>query len=178
MAFRYLEELTTTNQDQANRNFVPISDAFGDPVLDPDIEDAISIPIDTPSTTTDQVVVNQTFDGTVAVRGQRTDVGVTLFDQIRNFQIGPDEEVYGVTAFVNRRLSRVTTIRLWGRATRYDFDGPTPNRTQWQVGIGLNTQFSRDFSGRIDARHITQDSNDPNFEYDENRVTLSLTKQF
>lgn len=178
LAFRYFEELTTTNRSTANRDFVPLVDAFGNPILDPDTGDAISIPIDTLSNTVDLVVVNQTFDGTVAVRGQRTDVGVTLFDTIRNFQIGPDEEVYGITAFANRRLSRVTTIRLWGRATRFDFDGPTPNRTQWQIGIGLNRKFSRNFSGSISARHITQDSDSPSLEYDENRVTLGLTKHF
>lgn len=177
LSFRYLEELTTTNQTRATRDFIPVLDAFGDPILDPDTGEAIEIPIDTPSTA-NLVVVNQTFDGTVAVRGQRTDVGVTLFDQVRNFQIGPDEEVYGFRAFVNRRLSRVTTIRLWGRATRSEFDGPVPDRTQWQVGIGLNRAFSRDFFGRIDARHTSQDSNDPSFEWDENRVTISLTKLF
>ncbi len=178
LTVRYFEDLTTTNQSTANRDFIPLLDAFGDPVLDPDTGEAISIPINTLSSTVDLVVVNQTFDATVAVRGQRTDVGLTLFDQFRNFQVGPDEEVYGITAFANRRLSRVTTLRLWARASRHDFDGPTPDRTRWSVGIGLNRAFSRDFSGSISARHTTQDSKAANLDYDENRVTLSLTKHF
>jgi uncharacterized protein (PEP-CTERM system associated) len=175
---RYFEDITTTNQSTANRDFVPLLDAFGDPVLDPNTGEAISIPINTLSSTVDLVVVNQTFDATVAVRGQRTDVGLTLFDQFRNFQVGPDEEVYGITAFANRRLSRVTTLRLWARASRNEFDGPTPDRTRWSVGIGLSRAFSRNFSGNISARHITQDSKAANLDYDENRITLSLTKHF
>jgi uncharacterized protein (PEP-CTERM system associated) len=177
LAIRYLEDLTTTNQVQFNRTLVPLLDAFGDPILDPNTGEAIEVPIDTPGTF-NQVVVNQTFDGTVTVRGQRTDVGITLYDQYRNFQIGPDEEVYGGRAFANRRLSRHTTLNVWGRVQQSDFDGPTPDRRLWEVGIGLVRQFSRSFFGRINASHISQDSNDPGFEYDENRVTLSLTKNF
>ncbi|MCK5361798.1 MAG: hypothetical protein KAR22_02450, partial [Gammaproteobacteria bacterium] len=59
-----------------------------------------------------------------------------------------------------------------------EFDGPTPNRTQWQVGVDFNRQFSRDFSVRIALLHITQDSKDPAFNYDENRLTLGITKFF
>ena len=86
--------------------------------------------------------------------------------------------MYGATAFVNRRLSRPTSLRLWVRATRSEFDGATPDRTRYQVGIGLNREFSKNFSGRIDARHITQDSDEPNLNYDENRITLMLNKYF
>ena len=93
-------------------------------------------------------------------------------------QVGPDEEVYGITAAFTRRVSRMTSFRLWGQAYNIEFEGPTPNRTRWQVGIGLNRQFSRNFSGRIEARHTTQDSDDPSLSYDENRITLSLTKEF
>ena len=64
------------------------------------------------------------------------------------------------------------------RATRSEFDGATPDRTRYQVGIGLNREFSKNFSGRIDARHITQDSDEPNLNYDENRITLMLNKYF
>ena len=177
LAFHYSEDLTTTNQSVSGTTFIPLLDPFGDPILDPNTGDAIEVPIDSLGIQ-NQVLVRRRFDGTIAVRGRRTDVGVTLFDTQRDFQISPDEEVYGATAFVNRRISRPTSIRLWARATRSEFDGPTPNRTQWQVGIGLNRQFSKNFSGRVDYRYINQDSKDANLDYDENRITLMLTKYF
>ncbi len=177
LALRYSEDLTTSNQVRSGQTLVPLLDPFGDPILDPDTGDAIEIPIDTPGII-NEVMVRRRLDGTLAVRGRRTDVGVTLFGVQRDFQISPTEDVYGVTAFANRRLSRLTTIRLWGGATRSEFDGPTADRTRWQVGIGLNRQFSKDFSGRIDVRHVTQDSKAASLNYDENRLTLGVTKFF
>ena len=177
LALHYFEELTTTNQIRSSQGFIPLLDPFGDPILDPNTGDAIEIPIDTPGIQ-NEVMVRKRLDGTLAVRGQRTDVGFTLFGVQREFQISPDEDVYGVTAFVNRRLSRPTSIRLWARATRSEFDGPTPTRTRYRVGIGLNRQRSKDFSGRIDVIHTTQDSKAASLNYDENRVTLGVTKFF
>jgi uncharacterized protein (PEP-CTERM system associated) len=124
------------------------------------------------------VLVNQQLDGTIAFRGQRTDVGFTLFGSRRDFELSPNEDVYGINAFATRRVSRLTSVRLSGRATRSEFEGPTANRTQWEVGIDLNRQFSKDFSGRISFVHVTQDSKDPTLEYDENRVRLGITKYF
>ena len=47
LSFNYSEEPTTTSQVTLDRDFLPLTDAFGDPVLDPSGE-AISIPVDTP----------------------------------------------------------------------------------------------------------------------------------
>ena len=173
----YSEDVTTNNQVRSNQTFVPLLDPFGSPILDPDTGDAVQIPIDT-SSIRNEVLVIRKLDGTLAFRGQRTDVGFTLFGTRRDFQFSPDEDVYGVTAFATRRLSSRTSVRLSGRTNRSEFDGPTPNRTQWQVGVDFNRQFSNDFSGRIGLFHITQDSKDSSLSYDENRVTLGITKIF
>jgi uncharacterized protein (PEP-CTERM system associated) len=177
LSFRYSENLTTTSQARSNVVFVPLLDAFGNPILDPNTGDAIEVPIDTPGIQ-NQVMVNRRFDGTIALRGQRTDVGVSVFDTYRDYQISPDEEVYGFRVFANRRLSRPTSVSIWGSGTRSLFDGPAPERTVWQVGASLNRQFARNFSGSVSYRYITQDSEDSNFDYDENRFTVMLTKYF
>ena len=178
-AFRlnYNEDVTTNNQVRSNQTFVPLLDPFGNPILDPNTGAAIQIPINT-SSIRNEVLVIQQLDGTLAFRGHRTDVGFTLFGTRRDFQFSPNEDVYGVTAFATRRLSRLTSVRLSGRTTRSEFDGPTPNRTQWQVDLGLNRQFSNNLSVRIDLVHITQNSKASNFNWDENRVTLGITKYF
>jgi len=173
----YNEDVTTNNQVRSNQTFVPLLDPFGDPILDPDTGEATRIPIDSPGIRNEVLVIQQ-LDGTLAFRGQRTDVGFTVLGTRRDFQFSPNEDVYGIRAFATRRLSRRTSVRLSGRMTRSEFDGPTPNRTQWEVGIDLNRQFSSDFSGRIALFHITQDSKDPAFNYDENRLTLGITKFF
>ncbi len=177
LALRYAEDITTTNQIRAGQTFVPLLDPFGNPVLDPDTDEVVQIPIENPGLT-DEVLVNQQLDGTLAFRGQRTDVGFTLYGARRDFEVSPNEDVYGIRAFATRRVSRLTSVRLSGQATRSEFDGPTANRTQWQVGLDLNRQFSKDFSGRISISHITQDSKDPALDYDENSVRLGITKYF
>lgn len=177
LAFHYSEELTTTNQVRSDLNVVPLLDPFGNPILDPNTGNAILVPIDTPGLQ-NEVMVRRRFDGSVVVRGRRSEVGVTLFDTQRSFQVSPDEEVYGLNAYFSRRLSRLTTLRVWGQASRSEFDGPTANRNRYQLGIGFSRQFSKDFSGRVDYRYLNQDSKDPALDYDENRVTLSVNKYF
>jgi uncharacterized protein (PEP-CTERM system associated) len=173
----YNEDVTTTDRLTVDRDFIPLTDAFGDPILDPDTGEITQIPIDTPSQI-NQVLVRRHFDGGVAVKGLRTTAELKVFNDNRLFEISPDEDVYGVIATANRNLSRATNARVWGRWTRLEYEDITPNRDRWEIGTGLNRNFSRDFSGGIDARYIIQDSQDPNQKYDEVRVTLRLNKYF
>jgi len=177
LAFNFYEDVTTTNSTRSAQVLVPLTDAFGNPILDPNTGDVIQIAIDSPGIQ-NEVLVQRVFNGSIAVRGRRTTVGVNLFYTQRDYQISPNEDVYGAGLTGNRQLSRKTNLRAWFTGTRSEFDGPTPNRTQYQIGAGVNFQFTRDFIGSADVMHIWQDSDDSNFDYDENRLTLMLTKYF
>ena len=178
LTFNYSEEPTTGNQITLDREFIPLLDPFGDPILDPDTGDFITIPVDTP-TTVDQVLINRAFSGSIAFRGRRTDATLRVFDVYRDYEVTPDEEVYGVSASASRRLSRAMTFLLGARWSNTQFqDNTNSDYTLWDVGAGLSRQFSRDFSGRIDVRHITRNSDDPRRSYDENRITLRVNKTF
>ncbi len=135
------------------------------------------MPTDTPGIL-NEVVVNRGLNGTLEVRGIRTDVSVTLFGTQRDFQISENEDVYGIRGTVERRISPRTSLGVLGDWTRNEFDGATADRSRWQVGLGLRRQFSRNFSGSIDVSHVEQDSQNPSDIYEENRVTLRIDKTF
>ena len=175
LSFNYSEEPTTTSQITLNQDFLPLVDAFGNPILDSSNE-AILIPVDTP-TQVDQVLVNRRFGGSIAFQGRRTSANLGLFAVDRNFELSPDEVVYGLRASASRRLSRVTTLSLGGGWTRTQFEDPAfADRIRWGINATLNRQFSRNFSGSIVIRHTTQNADDLTANFDENRVTLRVTK--
>ena len=71
------------------------------------------------------------------------------------------------------------TFILTGRWSAIQFqDNTNSDYTIWDVSAGLRRQFTRDFSGRIDVRHTTRNSDDPRRSYDENRITLQVNKTF
>lgn len=178
LTFNYSETPTTGNQITLDREFIPLTDPFGDPIIDPDTGEFTTIPIDTP-TQVDQVLINRVFSGSIAFRGRRTNAVLRLYSIDRDYEVTPDEEVYGFSLSASRSLSRKLSFVLGGGWSNTLFqDNTNSDFAIWTVNAGLSRQFSPDFSGRIDVRHTSQDSDDPNRSYDENRVTLQVTKTF
>lgn len=173
----YREDITTTNRIRLDQNFIPVVDSFGNPVLDVDTGEAITIAVDEP-TQVNEVVVTKRLDGTLAVEGVRTNVSLSAFGTRREFEVSPDENIYGVELNANRRLSSSLTARAWGAFSHWQFEDSDSDRDRWQVGLGVEKQFARDLFGHIDARHVTQTSDNPADEYDENRISVQLEKVF
>ena len=173
----YSENITTTNRIRLDRVFLPVVDVFGDPILDPDTGEAVRIPVDLP-TQVNEVVVNKSLNGNLAVQGIRTVAGLAVFGARREYEISPDEQVYGLRLYADRSLNPVMSAGAWGEWSRREFDSAAPDRDRWEVGLRLRREFTPDFSGNIAARHITQTSDSPADEFDENRISLQLNKAF
>ena len=50
------------------------------------------------------------------------------------------------------------------------------DRTPWYVNVGLTHQFTPHLSAGLNAGDVTQTSDNPSDEFDENRVSVQLNK--
>ncbi len=173
----YQEDITTTRQSQIDRQLIPLVDAFGDPVLDPGTGLLVQVPVDT-ATITEEVLVEKQFRGGVTLRGRRTDASVSLFNTQREFQLsGADEEVFGASASISRRLSQRTTVSLNGGWQQSELAGGAREDRRWNAGVSMTRQF-RDLSAQASFQRVQQESDLAASEYEENRFTVNLNLSF
>jgi uncharacterized protein (PEP-CTERM system associated) len=173
----YREDVTTTTGLQLERQLVPLVDAFGQPVVNPDTGAAFLVPLDTP-TQTDEVLVTRRLSGSVAFQGRRTNASLSFFDEERDFSVGGDESVQGLSGSATRRLSRKLSASLSGGWQQSELRGVDGDETRWNVAVGLSRRFTSELTGSVDVSHTEQDADVAASEYEENRVFLGLTMAF
>lgn len=173
----YSEDVTTTSQQQLNRQLIPLVDAFGDPIIDPLSGQQVQVPVDF-VTLTDEVFVSRQLRGTAAYRGRRNSASVSVFSTISEFQLTGDEEVsFGVSGTASRQLSRHATLNVNGRWQDVDSRSGAGS-TLWDVGTSLSYTLYQDVSGVVDFRHIARDSDVATGSYDENRISVRVNVTF
>ncbi len=174
----YDEDISTTREDQLQRELIPLVDAFGDSVIDPSSGNAVEIPVDI-ATSTDEVLVRKRLQASVDLRGRRTDANLSLFNERREYQITGDiERVAGISAGLNRRLSRKTTLGVSGS---WQETGPLTSAQddqRWDIVLTLSRQIGRDANGTLAYRHTKRDATESADDYTENRLTLGLGMSF
>jgi len=175
---RYAEDTTTSSQIQLQRQLIPLTDAFGEPILDPDSGQAVLIPTDTPALS-EEVIVRQRLDAGVTVKGRRSEASLKLFNDRRAFQLtGDSERTFGLSASASRRLSRLIGARLSGSWQRTKPRAGGPRETRFELGAGLSRQLSGSISLNLDLRHLRQISASASGDYSENRASASLSARF
>jgi uncharacterized protein (PEP-CTERM system associated) len=172
----YNESRTTTAQRRLNRRVIAFEDAFGDPIENPGLRPVL-IPIDEPDAT-DEALISRRLDASVSVRGRRTNGTLSVFQERRSFELsGGDEDVMGVRVSASRTLSRYGSVSGGGFFQHSQFvDGREDDI------YGLNLSYSRRISADLRAvvnyTHVRNESDQPQNEYVENRVTATLTMLF
>lgn len=173
-AASYREDTTTSSQIQLQRQLITLVDPFGQPIADPNTGQALLVPTNTP-TLTNEVIVQKSFQGSINFQGRRTNAGVSLFDDRREFQLSGDtEHVYGLSASASRTLSRRTSVNLgasWQR-TKPRAGGASDSR--WNVSLGTSYQIARSLSASVNLSHDVQDSSVPSGGFKENRISAQL----
>lgn len=175
----FREEPTQTRDVDLQIQLVPLTDPFGDPVSDPLSRASRSQIRTDEANPTSEVFVSQRFDGSVAFRGRRTNVELTGFHEKRDFQITGDEEtVFGASLAASRRLGRRLAVQMAGRWQVFDLRDGIQEDTRWEGSIGVTYTVARSIDSSIEYRYLTQESTNPEVEFDENRITASLTARF
>lgn len=81
----------------------------------------------------------------------------------------------------SRKISGRSNVKLNVSYTENTFQLDTANeRTDRyrQIGVGYDKSLNANLSFKFDLRHVNRHSTDAQFNYDEGRVTLSITKDF
>jgi uncharacterized protein (PEP-CTERM system associated) len=170
----YQEELTTTNDDEFELR--PIRDAFGDPVFDP----ATGTPLFEEPDLTTNVYLSQRFSAGFRGRLTKTDWGVRIYNDRREFQSdGSSERVTGVASNVTWRLAPRTRLRAdarWEESTFADEAGRED--TILRLGAALSRDLGRGADLSLGYSYRERDSDREDREFTENRITATLSKVF
>lgn len=117
--------------------------------------------------------------------GLRTTMSVRLSDLTREFQTTTqgEDRVQSVSGLVNYRLSPRTSANGGLSFIRNSLDstatgGAAREDDIMSFDLGLNHRFTEQFNGALTYRHIERDSNAASADYEENRITASVTMRF
>jgi uncharacterized protein (PEP-CTERM system associated) len=170
----YREELTTTNDDEFALR--PIRDEFGDPVFDRETGTPL---FEEPDLTTN-VYLSQRFSGGFRGRLTKTDWGVRIYNDRREFQNdGTRERVTGVAGNLTWRLAPRTSLGVNARWEESTFaDQPDREDEIIRIGLGLRRDLGRGADASLEYSYRERESTREAREFDENRITATLTKVF
>ncbi|MHB1352273.1 MAG: TIGR03016 family PEP-CTERM system-associated outer membrane protein [Thiobacillus sp.] len=117
--------------------------------------------------------------------GARTTMAVRFSDLTREFQTATqgEDRVQSVSGIVNYRLSPRTSANGGLSFIRNSLDGTAAGGAAREDDImsfhvGLNHRFTEQFNGALIYRRIERDSNAASADYEENRITASVTMRF
>jgi uncharacterized protein (PEP-CTERM system associated) len=170
----YREELTTSNEDEFELR--PIRDEFGDPVFDRETGTPL---FEEPDVTTN-VYLSQRFSGGFRGRLTKTDWGVRIYNDRREFQNdGSSERVTGVAGNVTWRLAPRTSLGVDARWEESTFaDEADREDTIVRFGAGLTRDLGRGADVSLAYSYRDRDSTREDEDFTENRITATLSKVF
>jgi len=173
------EDTTLTRTTQLQRVLIPLTDPFGNPILNPFTGTQIRIPLDF-ATPTDEVIVSRRFDGSVSFQGRRTTLTLSGFQEERDFRVSSedDETVVGSSASLSRQLSRQTSVNLFGSWIATDFRADERDDTRWDVGLSVSRQLGPDLNGQLRYDRTQNNSGLDSDEFTENRVSALVSLSF
>jgi uncharacterized protein (PEP-CTERM system associated) len=169
----YNEELRTVNQPDDLRL---IRDEFGDPIFDPTTGQPI---FELPDLLTG-VYLRKRFSAGVSIRRTKTDWGVRLFDERREYELTDQrEEVQGVIGDVSWRVLPRTRVFANARIEESTFaDERDREDTLFDIRLGVSRDLGPQTSASVDYLYRERESTEDAREYIENRLTATFTKVF
>ena len=182
---RYFEDTTTQQQEILTRGgltSIGIDPVTGEANSNPQPGDLIvEVPLESTFSLTNEVFERKRGEGTFGMRGGKTGLRFTIFEERREYQVsGREERVRGISGSINRRLAPRTNGILSGAYTRNLDD--TRDSDFEDVYTFLRAEASREISrkatGSVAYQFQMQDSNDNNRDYTENSLEARLTVFF
>jgi uncharacterized protein (PEP-CTERM system associated) len=181
----YFED-TTTQQQQiltgTGPSFGGIDPETGEPNPDPQPGD---VPVDESLapffSLTNEVFERKRGEGTFGMRGGKTGLRITIFEERREYQVSGDEErARGISGSINRSLAPRTNGILSGsyQRTLDDTDDSDFEDVYAFIRTAVSRRISRNARGSIAYQLQLQDSNDDSRDYTENSLEARLTIVF
>jgi uncharacterized protein (PEP-CTERM system associated) len=109
----------------------------------------------------------------------KTDWGIRVFDEQREFEVTDERErVQGVTGNIAWRMAPRTRLLLNASVQERTFSITDREDLYYIFGAGVSRELSPNTSALLDYRYLQRDSNLPNADYRENRVTATFRAAF
>ncbi|MCG5501052.1 TIGR03016 family PEP-CTERM system-associated outer membrane protein [Ectothiorhodospira lacustris] len=146
------------------RAFTPVEDEFDDDANLPDGTDAY---------------ISKRLN--ISVAGQRSKLswGLAAALEERLYQTDRgDQEINSVSANLGWRVAPRTQATLSSQWQRSDYDLDSRKDDLWNVSLGVSRTLGPSTSATLQYRYQERDSNQEGFEYQENRITATLSRTF
>ncbi|MCG5512108.1 TIGR03016 family PEP-CTERM system-associated outer membrane protein [Ectothiorhodospira shaposhnikovii] len=117
----------------------------------------------------------------ISVSGQRSKLswGLAAAREERLYQTDRgDQEINSFSANLGWRVAPRTQATLSSQWQRSDYDLDNRKDDLWNVGLGLSRTLGANTSAAIEYRYQERDSNQDDFDYQENRITATLSRTF
>lgn len=175
----YTEEVTNTQFLQlSGRQFFVLVDAEGKLAVDPSTGLPVIL-VNNVFTLTNEEFLRKRFQGTVNWNVVKNQFMLSTFNETRVYQISnASEEVVGANALWTLRFKPRTQSLLAGGWEHRNPVNTGVSDDLWYTSWALAHTFSQKTSANLEFRHTTRDGGVTNGDYQENRVTLQLSKRF
>ncbi len=173
----YQKELTDSRSLRTRGNVFSGFDSFGDPV-NPFADDFLS-PSRNFTSAENATLVNEEFDASVELKGNRTTVTLDARRSKQKRQDNSEESVFSLYSIsADRRLSSKTSLDLrysWDH--RKDRDTDQESTTSW-YDVSLRRDIGHDTSISLQYSYTDRDSDLVDDDYSENRFSIYLSTRF
>jgi hypothetical protein len=179
----YTEDTTTQQQEQLEEggfSFLGVDPLTGDTNPNPQPGDLVVIVPTGPITSlTNEVEERKRASASVGMRTGKTGLLFTVFSENRRFLTSlTEEDTWGISGSVDRRVAPRTNAILTGSWQRIDSDRGTGDSDFWYIDAQLRRQISPRLEAMAGYSFTRQDSDIERDSYDENRVEARITAYF
>ncbi len=167
----YREDPYTASSALAQQQLVPLVDARGQPVFDPNQASRIPLSVTTPRLD-DDVYINSEFDMGVAYAGQRSSAQLSVYDISRDYETRLDnEDVQGFSVSWSRSLSTRSGTGISFSRSEEVLGTNAIETTSYSLSPYLSYQFGRSLSGILRYQHYRSESDSVINNYRENQIS-------
>lgn len=184
----YTEDTTTEQQETLGEGgfaFLGVDPLTGETNPNPQPGDLVVIvPTGPVSSLTNEVIERERASASVGMRTGKTGFQFTLFKQKRRYLTSlREEDTYGVSGSINRRLAPRTNAILTGSWQRIEDTGDTEDRNGdtdfWFIEGDIRRQIRPRLEGMVGYSFTRQDSDSGrDTTYSENRIQARITAYF
>lgn len=173
----YLKELTYSRSLRATEDFLPGTDAFGNPVDPLDVEEVDRL--GTPTTTSRAPILNERLNVSWTFQGRFTTLNLngSTSDQTRA-QDGFEDTFNSASASISRRLSRnlnpSLTLSWQERLGDVERGASGRDSETWRINVGVDRSIGQHTTMSIRYFYTDRQSEFEVDEYTENRVTVTF----
>jgi len=170
----YDEKTQSLNDIQSAQQLIPLVDASGQPVFDPNVSSNIALVTDRPGLRNDVIVIKR-LDINLDYSNRRNRATVGFYNSIRQGQgSNQNEDTTGLRFKFTRQLSRQTTGTVHGDWTQSTFQDGQRSDNRYGFGASLTRNLGQHLSGSVNYQYRVSDSSGGNNSYTENRLSAFI----